>query len=116
MRALSLLSWCLLAALVGINAARADAIENFYKGRQIKLVIGSNAGGAYDAYGRLLAAHLGRNIPGQPTIVPSNMPGASAIQSATLRHQIAPKDGATLGLLNQSIGQRQMIDPDMARF
>jgi len=98
------------------DAAGADPVEDFYKGRQVKLVIGSNSGGAYDSYGRLLAAHLARHIPGQPTIVPSNMPGASGIQSATYLHQIAPRDGATLGLLNQSIGQRQMIDPDTARF
>jgi tripartite-type tricarboxylate transporter receptor subunit TctC len=96
--------------------ARADAIEDFYKGRQIKFVIGSNTGGAYDAYGRLLAAHLGRHIPGHPTVVPSNMPGASGIQSATYLYQIAPKDGSALGLFNQSMGQRQMLEPDAVRF
>jgi tripartite-type tricarboxylate transporter receptor subunit TctC len=98
------------------EAAGADPIEDFYKGRQVKLVIGSNSGGTYDAYGRLLAAHLGRHIPGQPTIIPSNMPGASGIQAAIYLHQIAPGDGTALGLLNQSMGQRQMIDPDTARF
>jgi len=114
---LPLLSCCVLAALCGINAAaRADSVEEFYKGRQLKLVIGSNSGGAYDAYGRLLALHLGRHIPGQPMIVVSNMPGASGTQAATYLQQIAPKDGSTLGLLNQSIAQRQMIDPEMMRF
>jgi len=114
---LPLLSCCVLAALWGINsAARADSVEEFYKGRQLKLVIGSNSGGAYDAYGRLLAAHLGRHIPGQPAIIVSNMPGASGTQAATYLHQIAPKDGSTLGLLNQSIAQRQMIDPETMRF
>ena len=114
---LRLSSWCLLAALCGVGeAARADAVEDFYKGRQIKLVIGSNTGGAYDSYGRLLAAHLGRHIPGNPTVVPANMPGASGAQSASYLHQIAPKDGATLGLFNQSMGQRQMLEPDAVRF
>jgi tripartite-type tricarboxylate transporter receptor subunit TctC len=97
-------------------AARADPIEDFYKGRQVKLVIGSNTGGAYDSYGRLLAAHLGRHIPGNPTVVPSNMPGASGIQSAAYLYQIAPKDGSVLGLFNQSMGQRQMLEPDAVRF
>ena len=110
-------SLCVLVAISGwAMAARADAIENFYKGRQIKLVIGSNTGGAYDSYGRLLAAHLGRHIPGNPTVVPSNMPGASGIQSATYLYQIAPKDGSALGLFNQSMGQRQMLEPDAVRF
>jgi tripartite-type tricarboxylate transporter receptor subunit TctC len=109
--------WCLLAALIALSeAACADPVEDFYKGRQLKLIIGSNSGGAYDAYGRLLAAHLGRHIPGQPTIVASNMPGASGVQSAVYLQQIAPRDGSTLGLFNQSIGQRQMIDPEAARF
>jgi tripartite-type tricarboxylate transporter receptor subunit TctC len=114
---LFLLSLSLLVALpVWEGTARADAIEDFYKGRQVKLVIGSNTGGAYDIYGRLLAAHLGRHIPGRPTIVPSNMPGASGIQSATYLHQIAPRDGSVIGLFNQSMGQRQMLEPDAVRF
>jgi tripartite-type tricarboxylate transporter receptor subunit TctC len=79
-------------------------------------VIGSNSGGAYDFYGRLLATRLGRHIPGNPTIVPSNMPGTSGIQSATYLYQIAPKDGSVIGLFNQSIGQRQMLEPEVARF
>src|SRR3954462_3452161 len=111
------LSLCLLVACpTWAGMVRADAIEDFYKGRQVKLVIGSNTGGAYDSYGRLLAAHLGRHIPGNPTVVPSNMPGASGIQSATYLYQIAPKDGSALGLFNQSMGQRQMVEPDAVRF
>lgn len=111
------LSLCLLVAFpTWAGTVRADAIQDFYKGRQVKLVIGSNTGGAYDSYGRLLAAHLGRHIPGNPTVVPSNMPGASGIQSATYLYQIAPKDGSALGLFNQSMGQRQMLEPDAVRF
>jgi tripartite-type tricarboxylate transporter receptor subunit TctC len=109
----ALVAW-VLVALCG--TARADAVSDFYKGRQLKLVIGSNNGGGYDAYGRLLAAHLGRHIPGHPTIVASNMPGASGTQAATYLHQIAPKDGTTLGLFNQSMAQRQMLEPDSIRF
>src|SRR5438552_41906 len=86
------LSCCLIAALsAAAGAARADPVEDFYRGRAVKLVIGANTGGAYDAYGRLLAAHLGRHIPGHPTIVPSNMPGASGGQSAIYLHAIAEK-------------------------
>src|SRR6476661_2895233 len=111
---LSPLSLVFPALLAGPwQAARADAVADFYAGRQVKLVIGSNTGGAYDLYGRLLAAHLPRHIPGNPTILPVNMPGASGVQSATYLYRIAPKDGSTLGLFNQSMGQRQMLEPDV---
>jgi tripartite-type tricarboxylate transporter receptor subunit TctC len=98
------------------DPARADGIEDFYKGRVLKLVIGVNTGGSYDNYGRLLAAHLPRHIPGNPTIVVSNMPGASGMQSAAYLHHIAPKDGSTIGLFNQSMAQRQMLEPESVRF
>jgi tripartite-type tricarboxylate transporter receptor subunit TctC len=112
-----LLSLGALFVLAGSSAAEhAASTENFYKGRQVKLIIGANSGGAYDSYGRLLATHLGRHIPGNPAIVPSNMPGASGVQSATYLYQVAPKDGSTLGLFNQSMGQRQMLEPDSGRF
>jgi tripartite-type tricarboxylate transporter receptor subunit TctC len=111
---LSLHVIALLAATHGV--ARADAIEDFYRGRQLKLVIGANTGGAYDSYGRLLAAHVGRHIPGNPTVVVANMPGASGMQSATYLHQIAARDGSILGLFNQSMPQREMLEPDSVRF
>jgi tripartite-type tricarboxylate transporter receptor subunit TctC len=103
-----------LTALAG--AARADAIEDFYRGRQLRFVIGSNNGGGYDSYGRLLAAHLGRHIPGRPTIVAENMPGASGVKSATYLYEIAPKDGSVLGMFNQSMAQRQMLEPQLVPF
>ncbi len=106
----------LLACVAAQSPACADPVEEFYKGRQVKLVIGANNGGAYDSYGRLLAAHLGNHIPGNPTVVPANMPGASGVQSATYLYQIAPKDGLTLGLFNQSMGQRQLLEPQVVRF
>jgi tripartite-type tricarboxylate transporter receptor subunit TctC len=97
-------------------SARADSIEDFYKGRTLAFIIGSNTGGSYDSYGRLLAAHLGRHVPGNPTVVTQNMPGASGIKSATFLYQIAPKDGATIGTFNQSMGQRQVLEPQSVQF
>jgi tripartite-type tricarboxylate transporter receptor subunit TctC len=104
------------ALLLASAGVRADPIEDFYKSRQVRFVIGSNAGGSYDSYGRLLAAHLGRHIPGNPTVVPANMPGASGIQSASYLFQVAPKDGSVIGLFNQSMGQRQILEPDAVHF
>ncbi len=107
----------ILATLIATCAtARADPIEDFYKGRQVRFIIGSNSGGSYDSYGRLAAQHLARHIPGNPTIVAANMPGASGMQSAAYLYQIAPKDGSVLGMFNQSMAQRQMLEPDSIRF
>ena len=108
---------CVLVAIGGMaGMALADSVEDFYKARQVKLVIGASTGGSYDSYGRLLAAHLGRHIPGHPTVVPANMPGASGIQSASYLYQIAPCDGSVVGMFNQSMGQRQVLEPDSIRF
>jgi hypothetical protein len=63
-----------------------------------------------------MAAHLGRHIPGSPTLVPVNMPGASGIQSASYLFQVAPCDGSVLGLFNRSMGQRQVLEPNSIRF
>jgi tripartite-type tricarboxylate transporter receptor subunit TctC len=105
-----------LSALLMADAALADPVEDFYKNRQVRFVIGSNTGGTYDLYGRLLAAHLGRHIPGNPAVIVTNMPGASGVQSANYLFQVAPKDGLTIGLFNQSIAQRQMLEPDGVRY
>jgi tripartite-type tricarboxylate transporter receptor subunit TctC len=102
--------------LITCLAAHADPIEDFYKNRQLRFIIGANSGGSYDSYGRLAAQHLGRHIPGNPTVVPANMPGASGMQSASYLYQIAPKDGSVLGMFNQSMAQRQMLEPELIRF
>jgi tripartite-type tricarboxylate transporter receptor subunit TctC len=106
-----------VAALLAVTGiCRADAVEDFYKGRSIKFIVGSNTGGSYDSYSRLLAAHMGKHLPGNPTLIVQNMPGASGMQSATFMAQVAPRDGSVIGMFNQSMAQRQMLDPDVVRF
>jgi tripartite-type tricarboxylate transporter receptor subunit TctC len=112
-----LLCLCLVAALAGATlSADAQAPDNFYKNRQVRLFIGANTGSSFDSYGRLLAAHLGRHIPGNPTIVPSNMPGASGITSAAFLYSAAPKDGSVIGTFNDNMPLRQVLEPDAVRF
>jgi tripartite-type tricarboxylate transporter receptor subunit TctC len=108
--------WALaaLAALVaggGEGPARADAISDFYGGRTVNLVIGYAPGGGYDLYARTLARHIGRHIPGNPTIVVQNMPGAGSIKAANFLYTIAPKDGATFG----GFSRGAFIDPLLGR-
>jgi tripartite-type tricarboxylate transporter receptor subunit TctC len=108
-----------LAALLALTApagARADAVEDFYRGKTLHFVIGSNNGGGYDSYGRVMANHIGAHIPGAPNVVVENMPGASGVTSANYLYRIAPKDGSVIGLFNQSMGQRQMLEPKSVNF
>jgi len=92
----------LCAALCGIVAfatAPASAQEDtFFKGKEIALDIGFGAGGGYDTYGRLAARHLGRFIPGNPNVVPRNVPGAGGVKLAAEIYNVAPKDGTRIGL------------------
>ena len=78
-------------------AARADAVADFYKGKVVNLVVGYGSGGGYDVYARLIATHLGKYIPGNPTVVVQNMPGAGSLRSVNYLYNSAPKDGTTIG-------------------
>ncbi len=80
------------------SSACADPIEDFYRGRQIQLIIGIGEGGGYDLSARLAAMHLSKFIPGNPTIVPRNMPAAGSIAAAEYVYSLAPKDGTVLAM------------------
>src|SRR5262249_38902843 len=85
----------LCAACVFAAPARAQpAVEDFYKGKQINLIVGYGPGGGYDVVARLLARYLGRYVAGNPNIVVQNMPGAS-LRATNYLYSVAPKDGTT---------------------
>jgi tripartite-type tricarboxylate transporter receptor subunit TctC len=102
--------------LAAAGVARAQPAEEFYRGKTVKFVVGSNTGGSYDTYSRLLAVHLGKHIPGNPAVVVENMPGASGTKSANYLAEVAPKDGTVIGMFNQSMPQRQMFEPDLIKI
>jgi tripartite-type tricarboxylate transporter receptor subunit TctC len=90
----------LALALMPASAAPAqDAVAQFYRGKQINLIIGTSAGGGYDTYARLLARRFGNYIPGNPSVVPQNMPGAGSNKAAGFIYSIAPKDGTAVGAI-----------------
>jgi tripartite-type tricarboxylate transporter receptor subunit TctC len=103
----------LLVTIAAISPARAqDAVARFYKGKQINLYVGSSAGGGYDTYARLLARRLGSFIPGNPTVVPQNMPGAGSNKAASFIYSVAPKDGTAIGaIFSGAILQPLLGDP-----
>lgn len=89
-----------VAALAAtVPAAAQDQVEQFYRGKSINLYIGSSAGGGYDTYARVLARHIGKYIPGHPTVVPQNMPGAASNKLAGFIYAVAPRDGTATGAI-----------------
>ncbi|MCC6889581.1 MAG: hypothetical protein IT536_13690 [Hyphomicrobiales bacterium] len=99
-----------LAAVVyfgAVQALTAQTPEEFYKGKRLSLIIPNAPGGSFDLYGRLVATHLGRFIPGQPSIIPQNMPGAAGMRAANYLADVAAKDGTVLAVLvpNITLGQ-----------
>jgi tripartite-type tricarboxylate transporter receptor subunit TctC len=92
------------------------ATPDFYKGKAIRLVIGNSVGGAQDEWGRFLAPHLSKQIPGNPDIVVQNMPGAGTVIAANHIYNIAKPDGLTLGLINPAIYIDQMIGAPEVKF
>ena len=98
-RALCRLCGALLALLVAPIAAKAQTVAEFYRGKTVNVYIGVGVGGEYDIQARLVARHLGKHIPGNPTVVPQNMTGAGGLRMINYLYNIAPKDGANIGMI-----------------
>ena len=75
----------------------------FYAGKSIRLVVGVDVGSGYDANARLLARHIGKHIPGRPSVVAQNMPGAGSVKAANYVFSVAPKDGSVIGTMSRSV-------------
>jgi tripartite-type tricarboxylate transporter receptor subunit TctC len=96
--------------------ARADAVADFYHGKTMQMIIATSPGGDYDTRGRLLARHLGRLLPGEPTIVTQNMPGGVGIAAANYMANSAPRDGTVLHMLMQNMPAHQAIGGQGVKF
>lgn len=94
---LSVMTGAALGLGVSATAAQADAVADFYKGKTLRVIVASSAGGGYDAYSRVLADHIVRFIPGKPNAVAQNMPGAGGLRAANFLYVRAPKDGTVFG-------------------
>jgi tripartite-type tricarboxylate transporter receptor subunit TctC len=99
-----------LALLVLAGLACAAGVEDFYKGRNVTLVIGYSVGGGYDAYARLLGRYFGKHIPGNPSVIPEQMTGAGSLRSANFIYSVAAKDGSVFGTFSRSMGISPLID------
>src|SRR5215470_9379619 len=113
----------LLSGLAGIAfalsyapAASAQSVADFYRGKTIDLYIGTSVGGGYDAYGRMLARHMGKNMPGNPTIVPKNMEGGGGLRLANFLYNAAPKDGTAFAVFNRGAAFDPLLGSRNAQF
>jgi tripartite-type tricarboxylate transporter receptor subunit TctC len=96
-------------ALGSASAAKAQSAEDFFRGKTITIYIGFSAGGTYDLFGRLVQRHLGKHIPGNPTVIAQNMPGAGSFIAANWLYRVAPKDGTAIGIATQTIAIEEML-------
>ncbi len=97
-------------------AATQNSVADFYKGKDIKIIVSSGAGGGYDAYARLVAKHLGKHIPGNPSIIVQNMPGAGGVVAANFIYNVAPKDGTVIGEVQRAVPFLQILGEKGPQF
>ncbi len=105
-----------IACALAPAAHAADDVAGFYAGRTINVIIGTSAGGGYDLYARVLAKHMGGHIPGNPTIVPQNMPGAGTLRAMLYLYTVAPKDGSVIGTFSRSMPMAPLLGLPGANF
>ena len=103
-----------MAALLSLHGAAPAAADDFYAGKQITLIVGAGVGGGYDLQARVTARHLGKHIPGKPSIVVQNMP--ARIAAANHMFNTAPKDGTTIALIQRGMLLAKLIYPSGTRF
>jgi tripartite-type tricarboxylate transporter receptor subunit TctC len=106
----------ILIALIAFMVPQAVHADDFYAGKTVRLYIGFGPGGGYDVYGRLLARHLKRFIPGSPTVVPENMPGVGGLLVANYMASAAPKDGLSLAMISEGGAIEQVLGNQALKF
>jgi len=105
-----------LASTVLFSAAQAQDAASFYKGKTINVVIGFSPGGGYDLYARVVAKYMSKHIPGEPTLIAQNMPGAGSLRAAMYLYSVAPKDGTAIGIFSRGMPLSPLFELPGAHF
>jgi tripartite-type tricarboxylate transporter receptor subunit TctC len=111
--------WCLLIVLLAVafaHRAQADAVADFYRGRNITVIVGYTAGGGYDLYARALSRHMGKHIPGNPNFVVQNLTGAGSLNAANNIYNVASKDGTVFGTFARGLPMEPLIGTAKVQF
>ena len=121
-------SWCTFGGAAIVALAFAGCSEpastttagspgaDFYRGKTVSIVVGSGAGGGFDTTARLVARHIGRHIPGAPTVIVVNMPGGGGLVAANHVFSAAPKDGTVIGLFHEAQMMNQLTGGEGVKF
>ena len=104
------------ASLLSASTAQPQSLEDFYRGKQLSMVIGYPTGGSNDIYARAVARHIGKHIPGNPSVIPRNMPGGGSLIAANHVFNIAPKDGTVLSLIAPTIPLEERLGAPNVRL
>lgn len=107
---------CAAAILFASPVQAQDSVANFYKGKQIRLVIGLGPGEAYDVYARLLARHFPKHLPGNPTVVPQNQPGAGSLNAINSLYNAAPRDGTVIATGHRFVPMMPLLNMEGVMF
>jgi tripartite-type tricarboxylate transporter receptor subunit TctC len=110
-----LLALCIVAGAC-LPQAKADVVAEFYQGRTVTVVVGSNAAGGYDTFARAVARYMGKHIPGIPTLIVRNMPGAGGMMAANFLYNNADKDGSVIGLVQNNTPFEPLFGTKEARY
>jgi tripartite-type tricarboxylate transporter receptor subunit TctC len=102
--------------IASATVAAADPVEDFYHGKTIRFLVGWGAGTGYDAYMRIVQRHIGAHIPGKPTVIPENMPGAGGLVMANYLYNVAPRDGTAIGLPSRNLTTDPMLGVTAAKY
>ena len=107
-----------LTALLVLPTApsSAQSLAEFYKDKKLNMIIGFGAGGGYDQWARVVARHMGKHLPGNPSFVPQNMPGAGSLTAANHIYSVAPKDGTTIGIIARDAPLAPLTGAEGGRF
>lgn len=102
--------------LAGAGTSAADEVEDFYKGKTINVIVGYPPGGIFDACGRLYGRHASKHIPGRPSILVRNMPGAASLIAANAVYNLSPKDGTEVGVIGGTVAYGPLWNRDGVQF
>lgn len=107
----------LIAALALLTLGpSAGSAQEFYKGKTVTVFVGFEPGASYDFYGRLLARHIGKHLPGNPTVIVSSMPGAGGLRAANHLFAVAPRDGTAIGIVTLSLWLEEVLGNPAVKY